>query len=87
MPALGWLPSADLPPPGHLIPSNQLVLRQFMMGPATTGAAPHFHGHALNLLPHGRKRWLLWRPARAFFALESVRRWLGNDYEEEDLGV
>lgn len=55
---------------------SKVVQKQFMMGVTGTGAAPHFHGHAANTLVVGRKRWLLWAPAHAFFSIQPVKEWM-----------
>ena len=41
---------------------------QLAIGPAGSGAPPHYHADALNVLVRGRKRWLLWRPRRSFMS-------------------
>jgi len=62
VPALG----STIPPPTALI-GTRFILQQFMAGGVGSGAAPHFHGHALNLLAQGEKRWQLVPPSGAFF--------------------
>lgn len=56
------------------------VLTQFNLGPALTGAQPHFHGDAWNGLVYGRKQWIISRPSRAFFARSGQRAidWLST---------
>ena len=49
------------------------VLTQFNLGPALTGAQPHFHGDAWNALVYGRKQWFVSPPSRAFFAQPGQR--------------
>ena len=49
------------------------VLTQFNLGPALTGAQPHFHGDAWNGLVYGRKQWFISQPSRAFFARSGQR--------------
>lgn len=63
-----------IPPPLHLT-GRQILLRQLMVGPAGSGAAPHFHGHAVNLLARGRKRWALFAPTDAFFYFGPAQQW------------
>ena len=63
----------ELPAPPWL---QHAVLRQFMLGPAGSGAAPHFHGPAINMLAIGRKEWFLFAPADAFFTVRHVAQWL-----------
>ena len=58
--------------PGYLIDYDP-VLTQFNLGPALTGAQPHFHGDAWNGLAYGRKQWFISRPSRAFFARSGQR--------------
>ena len=60
---------------------------QFMISPAGTGAAPHYHNSALNLLVLGLKKWLLFPPSRAIYSTKPVRDWYAEDYmamPEED---
>jgi hypothetical protein len=58
--------------PDYLI-NYDPVLTQFNLGPALTGAQPHFHGDAWNGLVYGRKQWFVSRPSRAFFARSGQR--------------
>ncbi len=58
--------------PGYLIDYDP-VLTQFNLGPALTGAQPHFHGDAWNGLVYGRKQWFISRPSHAFFARSGQR--------------
>eukprot|EP00698_Gefionella_okellyi_P005543 TRINITY_DN15051_c0_g1_i1.p1 TRINITY_DN15051_c0_g1~~TRINITY_DN15051_c0_g1_i1.p1 ORF type:complete len:602 (+),score=92.85 TRINITY_DN15051_c0_g1_i1:3-1808(+) len=52
------------------------TLTQFMLGPEGSGAPPHFHGNAVNLLVFGSKLWTLQPPAEgAFFSSKPVRQW------------
>jgi hypothetical protein len=60
-----------------------VVLQQFMLGPAGSGAPPHFHGAAINMLVYGCKEWMLYPPAQAFFSVEHVRRWQQTAGEEK----
>ena len=50
---------------------------QFYLGPAASGAQPHWHGAAWNWLVHGRKRWYLWPPEEASYAQAHVTHALG----------
>lgn len=54
-----------------------LRLHQFAMGGALSGAAPHFHGFAVNFLLRGAKLWFLAAPSSAFaqFTVQSSLRW------------
>ncbi len=70
------LPSALLPRPAWA--EGAEILRQFMLGPAGSGAPPHFHGPAVNTLVHGVKDWVLYPPAHAFFSTSPVRDWAGE---------
>lgn len=65
-----------LPPPTALV-GDRFVLQQFMAGPTGSGAAPHFHGHAVNLLAQGRKRWELLPPGDAFFRFTTAAQHFG----------
>jgi ankyrin repeat protein len=52
---------------------------QFMIAPAKTGASPHFHNSALNLLVFGEKLWLLFPPSVAFYSTKHVHDWFRED--------
>eukprot|EP00944_MAST-04C_sp_MAST-4C-sp1_P009457 g9457.t1 len=52
---------------------------QFMIAPAKTGASPHFHNSALNLLVFGEKLWLLFPPSTAFYSTKHVHDWFRED--------
>lgn len=41
---------------------------QFFLGPAGSGAPVHYHGHAVNALAYGEKRWFLQPPARGMYS-------------------
>lgn len=41
---------------------------QFFLGPAGSGAPVHFHGHAVNTMAFGEKRWFLYPPGQAFYS-------------------
>ena len=69
----------DAPPPPFLA---DLLLRsssevattvasaelQFFLGPAGSGAPVHFHGHAVNVLAFGAKKWYLHPPPAAHYS-------------------
>eukprot|EP00747_Dinoflagellata_sp_TGD_P013852 gnl/TRDRNA2_/TRDRNA2_122938_c3_seq1.p1 gnl/TRDRNA2_/TRDRNA2_122938_c3~~gnl/TRDRNA2_/TRDRNA2_122938_c3_seq1.p1 ORF type:complete len:302 (-),score=37.16 gnl/TRDRNA2_/TRDRNA2_122938_c3_seq1:47-952(-) len=59
---------------------------QFGLGPALSGAPPHFHEAAFNALLYGRKHWLLWVPENAPYgampALTFVKELLPNIAED-----
>eukprot|EP00048_Salpingoeca_helianthica_P008123 m.118847 g.118847 ORF g.118847 m.118847 type:complete len:619 (-) comp14521_c0_seq1:21-1877(-) len=63
----------QLPRPAWLTAPE--ILRQFMLGPTGSGAPPHFHGPAINILAHGVKDWVLYPPAHAFFSTSHVSVW------------
>lgn len=65
---------ATLPPPREYIGDN-LVLKQLMLGGPGSGAAPHFHGHAINILARGRKRWMFFAQPEAFFWFGTAQAW------------
>lgn len=46
--------------------ANQEI--QFYLGPAGSGAPMHFHGHAVNTLAFGEKRWFLLPPSDAYYS-------------------
>ena len=45
---------------------------QFYAGSAGSGTQPHWHTSSWNVLLRGRKRWMLWPPARASYAQRHV---------------
>jgi len=49
---------------------------QLFLGPAGSGAPPHFHKDALNVLAHGQKRWWLSPPRWATYSSAPVAEWL-----------
>ena len=49
------------------IPANNIET-QFYLGPAGSGAPPHFHGHAVNTLAYGEKHCFLYPPFQAFYS-------------------
>ena len=54
---------------------------QFFAGPAWSGAPPHYHNHAWNGLAHGRKLWLLWPPALAFYSRRPILEFLRKQHD------
>ena len=62
---------------------------QFYLGPAGSGAQPHWHGSAWNWLVHGRKQWELWPPSEATYflrkpvAADVSRSWEALSYRSE----
>ena len=48
------------------VESYFVVLKQFAVGSAGTGAQPHWHGPALNGLIYGKKLWMLIPPSFSF---------------------
>jgi hypothetical protein len=61
---------------------SQLEPQGFLwfLGPAFSGAPNHYHGHALNVLVHGAKRWFLTPPPHAEYDLKSGWEWYAQDY-------
>ena len=55
---------------------------QFIMGPPLSGAMPHFHGSAVNVLAVGVKLWVLVPPAGAAFVDAHAAKWFRDDYLE-----
>ena len=53
---------------------------RFSLGPAGSGAPPHFHGHAWNALIYGKKRWFLFPPTHAFFSSLTQLEWYNTRY-------
>ena len=52
----------------------------WFLGPAFSGAPNHYHGHALNILVYGAKRWFLTPPPHARYDLKSGWEWYRQDY-------
>ena len=55
---------------------------QFYLGAPGTGAPVHFHTDAMNLLIHGRKRWVMLPPRHAIYSKEHISTWLAEDLEQ-----
>ena len=53
--AVGKAIRADADPPSFLHGIAKDIELQFYLGPAGSGAPPHFHGHAVNSLAYGEK--------------------------------
>ena len=53
-------------------------------GPTGSGSPMHFHSDAVNTLVHGRKRWLLLRPARCFSSNGPAREWARRGATDDD---
>lgn len=51
-------------------------ISQLIVGPAGTGAIPHYHGPAVNGLAVGRKLWVVTRPGCSEFSPEHARSWV-----------
>ena len=49
---------------------------QFYLGPKDTGAQPHTHAHAWNMMAYGRKLWYMWNPAQAFYTTMPIRPYM-----------
>jgi len=64
---------------------SQMEITSFLwfLGPAFSGAPNHYHGHALNILVHGAKRWFLIPPPHARYDLKSGWEWYAQDYARE----
>jgi hypothetical protein len=48
-------------------------LRQLGLGPPGSGAMPHYHGEAVNILLFGLKLWTIWSPQHAAFSGANAR--------------
>lgn len=68
--------AADAPTPPAFDFGLDASLRQFIAGPALTGAPAHFHGSAWNGLVFGAKLWVLLPPAVAAFSSRHPLLWL-----------
>ena len=53
-------------------------MSQFIVGPMLSGAMPHFHGSAANLLIVGLKLWVIVSPAHAEFVQLHALEWFRN---------
>ena len=64
---------------------------QFYFGPVNSGAQPHTHSHAWNMLAWGSKLWYFWPPADSFYTTTPVRpyvdRVINNKTAREHEGV
>lgn len=60
---------------------------QFYVGGALSGAPPHFHRTAWNVLVYGKKRWFIFPPKSAFYSREHVWDWWRNRYRNEASGT
>ena len=49
---------------------------QFMIAPKLSGASPHFHNSAVNVLFTGQKVWYLFPPSSNFFTTMPVNQWV-----------
>jgi hypothetical protein len=54
---------------------------QLVVGPAFSGANPHFHHTTWNALVTGRKRWWIWPPGASFYSTRHPFYWY---WEESD---
>ena len=52
---------------------------QFYLGPAGSGAPVHFHGHAVNSLAYGQKKWFLFPSSEAFYSTQTALTFAMND--------
>jgi hypothetical protein len=73
------IPSALLAPRNHH--------RQLIIGPPLSGAMPHFHNPALNLLLVGVKLWVLLPPGNATFGQSHARHWFEDTYRRKYAGL
>jgi hypothetical protein len=48
---------------------------QFMIAPKHTGASPHFHNSAVNVLFSGQKMWYMFPPSSNFYSTMPVHQW------------
>lgn len=61
-------------------PSHKVTYEmQFYLGPAGSGAPPHFHGNAVNTLAYGEKRWFLFPPTSAFYTTTPAISFVASD--------
>ena len=79
---LATIPGSACGLPGFILgaQSGSSERLQFYLGGEGTGAPLHYHGNAVNLLAHGRKRWFLLPPANAMFSRRPAARWLDKEY-------
>ena len=81
LPALlrGAIPMrGDLPGSRPFVAHSPAPKPQFYVGGRGTGAPPHVHKDALNIIAHGRKRWYLLPPARAIYATFPAAAWVAH---------
>lgn len=60
----------DCPLPSFVPVADASDEIQFYLGPAGSGAPMHFHGHAVNTLAFGEKRWFIYPPSDAFYSTQ-----------------
>jgi ankyrin repeat protein len=69
--------------PGSKLGKRAAKLLQLALGPPLSGAMPHFHPDAANVLVFGLKLWLVWAPQDAAFsgshARDFFREWLRSE--------
>ena len=85
-------PAAGDPPSPGAPPEPPLLLAappkpQFFLGAAGTGAPPHFHKDALNLLVWGSKRWWLLPPSQALYSTVPAAAWVSSYLVERAAAV
>lgn len=73
-------------PPGAA--SSAGSMRQLIVGPPLSGAMPHFHGSAVNVLLLGVKLWVIVPPSHAEFAQQHAADWfaLGGPFHHRYCG-
>lgn len=73
----------DAPLPSFVpLAGQQNAELQFYLGPGGSGAPMHFHGHAVNSLAYGEKRWFLLPPADAYYSTLSAAQFVREGHGE-----
>lgn len=57
---------------------------QFYLGPKGSGAPVHYHGHAVNTLAYGEKKWYLFPPSQSFYSTLSALEFVTTDPAAKD---
>mmetsp|Transcript_10934 Transcript_10934/g.11355 ORF Transcript_10934/g.11355 Transcript_10934/m.11355 type:complete len:102 (-) Transcript_10934:61-366(-) len=55
---------------------------QFYLGSSGTGAPVHYHGHAVNSLAYGEKRWFLYPPENSFYSTKPSLEFVQYDKKQ-----
>jgi len=68
---------------GHTLSKDRVTL-QFYLGSAGTGSPMHYHGHAINSLAYGEKKWFLKPPSQAYHSANPVAKFILFDVKASE---